>query len=134
MLLGVNVLIALLFDFDQIVDINALTARETFGGFGGLAVFVEGGLQRRAAHHRIERRLLRREIAHEEALPARRGKALDRVVLQAGVLQHLRREFAQLRQRRSDIGRRQFLDANLKHKRGRFFDRWLIGRWPLVAG
>ena len=43
-LLGVNVLIALLFNFDQIVDIDALTARETFGGFGGLAVFVEGGL------------------------------------------------------------------------------------------
>ena len=105
-LLGVNVLIALLFDFDQIVDIDALPARKAFGGFGGLAIFVEGGLGRRAAHHRIERRLLRREVAHEEALPPWGGKALDRVVFQAGVLQHLRREFAQLRQRRSDISRR----------------------------
>jgi len=98
MFLGIDVLIVFLLVFDQAMYINALSARKAFGGPGWPAVFVVCGLQRRAAHHRIERRLLRREIAHDEALPPWRGEALHGVVFQSSVFQHLRREFAQLRQ------------------------------------
>ena len=132
---GVDVAPSTLFPHFQVGHGHTFTAGEAFGGFGRLAIGVEGSLRRRPAELLRLGGLLGDQVLHMQDDAPRRAADGNALVPQPGLGQSGVRCFLQLGNAIAQVAGGQFLDANLQQQvSGGLGDgRWCGHRRPLTA-